>query len=404
MMAKKGFPFILLLAAFLLNLGKVDGQIIQARNLLEEGELLEAKKYADQAVEEEEGKKKARAWYYRGKIHYDLFRSSDEEHREHVEKNGADVAIKAVKSYLKAWELDEEGKFEDRIKKELPVVKSALLNKGVQIFNRRNYEKAFQAFDLGVRAGERLNDGEPTDTLAYFNGGLAARQLGKNDRALEMFRTSIELGNEAAKSYFIISRIHKERGDMEKAFEVIKKGREEHPEFRKLVLEELDHFIRRGDYQKAKKRLEKAIEENPRNGILHFSLGTVYDRLYQKSDSASDQKIGGKDSTLFTNAKEHYDRALSFDSTLHSAYYSLGALYYNRGADVLNRSNTLKGQAKYEDEIEEAEKDLERAKPYLEKALKIKPNDKETLISLRNLYDRMGKKEKADEMDQRLKN
>ena len=394
----------LLLLLFLGYAPPSQGQLVKARNLLEQGDLLDAKKFADRAVTREKHAKKARAWYYRGKIHYKLFRSSDEEHRKFIKKNGTEMSLIAVKSYLKAMELDEKGKFTKEIEKELPVLKSSLLNEGVKAFNKRDYETAFKAFDNGVRAGERLNDGEPVDTLAYFNAGLAARQLRKNDKAIEHLRTSIELGNQPAKSYFIIARIHKERGEMDKAFEVVQKGREAHPDFRKLVLEELDLYIRRKEFKKAREKLEKAVEENPRNSVLHFSLGTVYDRLYQKSDSASEKKIGGKDSSLFDNAETHYNKAIKLDSSFHSAYYSLGALYYNRGADVLNAANTLKGQAKYEEEIEAAEADLRKAKPYLEGALEIKPNDRQTLISLRNLYSRMDKKEKVKEIKERLKN
>ncbi len=377
--------------------------MIKARNLLEQGDLLEAKSFANEAVKKEEHKDKARAWYYRGKIHYKLFRSNDEEHRKYVEENNKEVAEAAVSSYLKALELDQKGKFEKEINKELPVLKSALLNQGVKAFNKRDYEGALRAFDLGIRAGEKLNDGKPVDTLAYFNAGLAARQLRKNDKALDYFKTSIELGNQEAKSYFIASRIYKGKGEMDKAFEMVQKGREEHPEFRKLVLEELDHFIRRKKYDTARKRLEKALKGNPRNAPLHFSLGTVYDRLYQASAPDSAEGIGNKDSSLFQEAAHHYKKAIELDSGFHSAYYSLGALYYNRGADVLNASNTLKGQAKYEDEIKKAKEDLRRAQPFLERAVEIKPDDKQTLISLRNLYSRMGKKEKVEEIQKRLK-
>ncbi len=393
-----------LILAFLISLN-VAGQnkLIKARNLLEQGELIKAKSAADKAVKNKKNAKKARAWYYRGKIHYKLFRSSDEEHREFVKEQGGEVPLIAVRSYLKAMERDDAGKYSNQIQKELPVLKSALLNHGVKAFNKRDHERAFKAFDLGVRAGEALNDGDPVDTLAYFNAGLAARQLGKDSIALEHFRTSIQLGNQEAKSYFIISRILKEQDKMKEAFRTVQKGRKEHPEFRKLVLEELDYFIRLGKYQKAREKLEKAVEKNERNPVLHFSLGTVYDRLYQ--DSGVDSvKIGDKDSSLFKKAKDHYVKAIELDSSFHSALYSLGALYYNRGADILNASNTLKGQAKYEEEIEKAKEDLQRARPYLEKALDIKPRDRQTLISLKNLYSRIGKEEKAKELQQRIDN
>lgn len=394
---------VLMFTLFLSLSATGQNELIKARNLLDQGELIKAKGPADRAIRNEKTAKKAKTWYYRGKIHYKLFRSSDKEHQEFVKEKGGKVPMIAVRSYLKALELDDAGKYSKEIRKELPVLKSALLNYGVKAFNERDYKKAFNTFNLGVRTGETLNDGKPVDTLAYFNAGLAARQLGKDSIALEHFKTSIKLNNQEAKSYFIASRILKEQGKRKEAFRMVQKGREEHPEFRKLVLEELDYFIRLGKYKKARKKLEKAVEKNKRNPVLHFSLGTVYDRLYQNSgvDSVA---IGDKDSSLFKEAKEHYKEAIRLDSSFHSAFYSLGALYYNRGADVLNASNTLKGQAKYEEEIAKAKKDLQKAKPFLERALEIEPQDQQTLISLRNLYSRLDKKKKAQKLQKRIDN
>ena len=148
-----------LLAGLLLwGSGPAQGQLIKARNLLEQGEFLEAKPFADDAVQKEKNAEKARAWYYRGKIHYKLFRSPKEAHRNYVKKNGAEVSRIAVDSYLKALKFDDKGKFQKEIEKELPVLKSALLNFGYKAFKKRDYEGAYRAFDLGVKAGEALSE------------------------------------------------------------------------------------------------------------------------------------------------------------------------------------------------------------------------------------------------------
>ncbi|MFB6258655.1 MAG: tetratricopeptide repeat protein [Flavobacteriales bacterium] len=396
----KGFCIgILILLAY-----PAQGQLIQARNLMEEGDLLKARSYADKAVKKDKHAKKARAWYFRGKIHYKLFRSSDEEHRKFVKDNDLKVAKAAAESYLKVLELDQKEKFIKEVRQELPVIKSALLNQGVQAFNERKHKKAYKAFSIGIEAGERLNNGKPVDTLAYFNGGLSARKLGKYEEAMDYFKTSLKLGNREPQCYFIISRLYKRKGKTDKAFEMVKKGRKEHPEFRRLVLEELNYFIKRGKYEKARKRLEKAVKKNPRNSALHFSLGTVYDQLYDRSGKENPRKIGSRDSNLFKKAKKEYGKAIELDSSYHGPYYSLGALYYNRGIYVIKASNTLKGQTKYEEEIKEAEKDFERALPYLKKAHEIKPDDTQTIKSLRNVYSRLGKEKKAKEMQNRLEN
>lgn len=401
----RSFSIVALLLLFLLpGKGMAQGNaLIKARNLMEQGELLKAKPQIDQAVTEEESAAKARTWFYRGKIHYDLFRSNDEEHQELVSEKGVEIPLIAASSYLEALERDKKGRYKKDIEKEMPVLKNALLNYGVKAFNQREHEQAYEAFRTAIEAGEWMSGG-PVDTLAYFNAGLAARQIGKNEEALEFLSTSAELGNEEGKSWFIISRIHKENGDMEKAFKAVQKGRKAEPGMKKLVLEELNHFIRREDFKMARESLEEAVEGNPENGPLHFSLGTVYDHLYQASGPKDTVMVGGKDSSFFKKAAKSYRKAIDIDSGFHSAYYSLGALYYNRGADVLNAADRIKDQVKYEDEIKKAEKDLEKARPLLEKALEIKPNDRQTLIALRNLYARLGKEEKAEELQERLDN
>lgn len=394
---------LLILFLFQSTLAFAQGsKLIKARNLLEQGDLIQAKEEIDSAIGEERNARKAKTWFYRGRIHYQLLRSGDEEFQEYAASREGELSLAGVESYLKAMELDKRGRYEKEIRNELPILKSALLNHGVNAFNRREYDKAYESFNNAIKAGELL-EGAPADTLAYFNAGLAARQLGKNKAAAEHFRTSIELDNQESKSYFLLSRSLKEQGKMDEAFEVVQEGREAHPDMRKLVLEELDHYIRREDFREARKKLEKAIEDHPENSVLHFSLGTTYDHLYQGSDSLPEE-VGGKDPELFQKAKKHYERSIELDSSFHSAYYSLGALFYNRGADILNSANTLKDQAKYESEIDKAEKDMERARPYLEKALEIEPQDRQTLISLRNLYSRIDEEEKAEKLQKQLEN
>ena len=143
---------------------------------------------------------------------------------------------------------------------------------------------------------------------------------------------------------------------------------------RALIIEELNIYLTNEEFDKAKENLVLAAEQDPTNEILWFSLGSVLDNL-------------GTDECI-----EAYEKALDVKPDYFDANYNLGALYFNRAVESFNVANDMwrprmtKAQEASQKAEENKSKELfSRAFPYLLDANCIKPNDVETLRSLKRL-------------------
>ena len=102
-----------------------------------------------------------------------------------------------------------------------------------------------------------------------------------------------------------------------------------------------------------------------------------------------------------TGAKQELDK---IQKEYFDILYNYGALYYNEGASHIKVAEKISDNAKYAKRKKEAEAIMVKALPYLERALKLNPSDRNTLISMKELYGRMGNEEKFDEMKELLEN
>ena len=85
------------------------------------------------------------------------------------------------------------------------------------------------------------------------------------------------------------------------------------------------------------------------------------------------------------------------------ANYNLGALYYNQAVDIIKKAQDENDNDKYNKMMDKAKGIMKVALPYLEKAYSIKGTDKNTMISLKELYYRLGQVAKSKEVGDKLK-
>ena len=126
---------------------------------------------------------------------------------------------------------------------------------------------------------------------------------------------------------------------------------------------------------------------------LWFSLGSVYDNLGMQDE-----------------AVEAYMKSLAIKEDYFDANYNLGALYFNKAVQMVNEANDMwkprmsKDESAKQTEMEKGGKAMfSSALPYLESALDVDPDDRETLRSLRDIYARVGMDDKMLEVSAKLK-
>lgn len=397
-------------------------------------DLLDAQKNIDEAIAHEKSMNEAKTWYYRGNVYFAIANSKAPEFAD--QKASANET--ALKSYMKALVLnfkdpelqkldleknpadvmkfftalnDKSTKYVDQmwtadiIGQKFPYMANSFLNQGVDYFTKsKDYQKAMESFEAAV--GVAALTGK-VDTMSMYYTAMAAEKAGNKDKAIQLYEGLTQMkyqgDGDGPRIYLALSQLYKEKGDKDKSLKVLQAGRKAYPDDKNLILEELNHYLAAGKLNEALDNLNLAVSKDPNNHTLHFALGTVYDNL-ANPEKDKKQPTDAEYKDYIAKAEQAYKKAIEIKPDYFDAIYNLGALYFNQGVKINDAAQTIADNAKYAAEIKKADEKFNIALPYLEKALEIQPNDKNTLLSLKQLYARTGQTDKYKQVNDKLKN
>ena len=381
MLYTKQFLAVLAFVPFALLAQK---NVVSAYNANSDGDYLKAAEFIDLAIENPKANIKEKTWRYRGNIYTNL--ASDSALYAQV----PDALEKAAISLAKADELDVKQRYATERLADVARGATVAGNAGISYFNNGIYDRAGELF---VTAAEMTQMLGAVDTMAVFNSALCFEKAGQNDRAIEQYMMCGAYGYQVPEVFLFVANIHKMEGDTAKALTALQNARKDFPREQALIIEELNIYLIAGQFERAKENLMLAAEQDPTNEILWFSLGSVYDNLDMQDE-----------------AVDAYLKSLAIRGDYFDANYNLGALYFNEAVQMVNEANDMwspklsKAEAAKQKELEEGGKAMfSTALPYLESALDVDPNDKETLRSLRDIYARVGMDDKMLEVSAKLK-
>ena len=358
--------------------------VVSAYNANQDGDYLKAAEFIDQAILDEKANVKEKTWRYRGNIYTNL--ASDSALYAQV----PDALEKAAASFVKADELDVKQRYSSERMADIARGATIAGNSGISYFNSGVYGRAGELF---VTASEMTMMLGAVDTMAIFNSALCFEKAAMYDRAVDQYMMCGGYGYQVPDVFLFAANIQKMEGDTAKALTTLQNARQDFPREQALIIEELNIYLVAGQFELAKENLMLAAEQDPTNEILWFSLGSVYDNLEMQDE-----------------AVDAYSKSLEIKEDYFDANYNLGALYFNKAVQMVNEANDMwkprmsKDEATKQKELEDGGKAMfSTALPYLEKALKVEPEDRETLRSLRDIYARVGMDEKMLEVSAKLK-
>ena len=351
-----------------------------AYNYQRYGKLDLAKQAIDEASQDEKTIMDAKTWFYRGNIYYDIAVSSDEKYRN-LDPDPFGVAFQ---SYTKAKELDTKGEFTADILKYTIAVGEGYYNLGVINYNEQKFKDAALNFEKAYNVGSSVNR---IDTSALINAAVSAAQGNELQLSKQYYQQLIAMKVQKPDVYASLSEVYKTEGDTTMALQTIAKGRELFPDDFNLLIAETNIYLATNEREKAMTDLETALKIDSTNPSIFFAVGTIYDQIGDVS-----------------KAVNAYENALLLKPDYFEANYNLGALYVNQAADILDRANDLPldAVAQYDQEKAKADQMLEKSLPYLEKALELMPDDVNTMVSLKEIYTRLGMTEKLKGINDKL--
>ncbi|HIO72114.1 MAG TPA: hypothetical protein EYN38_03305 [Flavobacteriales bacterium] len=403
----------LFVIALCISVNAQRAKVVSAFQYLKYGELDKAKEAIDETTQHDKSKDLAKTWYYRAKIYHAIYDSKDPAVNA-LDPNSLNVAYKA---YLKADSLDDKGQYTDEMNKKLEIAATQFVNKGVREYAEKDFTNALTSFEYAI-AINKLPVFNKVDTLSMYNASLTSEKLEKYEKAKGYYQELIEYNYGGSKIYSFLLNIYKREENAEAKIDIIKKGREAYPDDNNLIIEELNYYISTGDKDKAIGNLELAVQKDPGNYNLYYALGSMYDQInefakgeetYQKAFDLAvpdyQAKRAAYNAAVGTETEAMNQAQLnSVRETYFSILYNFGALYFNEGVKILKEINTIVENVRYAKEKDKAEEIMVKALPFLESALKIKPNDRNTLTSLRDLYARTGDNANWEKMQQQLEN
>lgn len=382
----------------------------------DESSLEKAKEAIELATLNDETKGMAKTWLYRGDVYLRIFehnlnkvKNTVQGENENQKLNGAYAQIPSTKdleeaanSYKKTLELDQDKTYKSETLQNLSLCSMHLENRGVVTYNSKNYSAAKSAFYAAYEISTALGK---TDTINLSNSALAAERSEDTELAKSVYKKMIELKVGRGNSYVTLAELYKKENNEALFLETIKNGRAAYPADMNLMIADINYYLQKGEQAKALESLKQAVEKDTNNANLRLAIANVYDNLANPKDE-SGKELEVKPANyeeMIKLAEENYLKSIEIDPNYFDALYNLGALYNNHGVYMGKKADAITDQAKYKVEQEKVGAVFLKAVPHLEKAHQLQPEDRATMMALRQIYMRTDQTDKAKEISDKLK-
>jgi len=179
-----------------------------------------------------------------------------------------------------------------------------------------------------------------------------------------------------------LAQNYSDKGNNEKALEIIAKGRTEFPNSYSLLIDEANIYYKAGDNAKFKERLEEAIRLNPTEPTLYYNVGVM--NMDQKN---------------IDEAIKNFEKAIELKPDYADAYNNIGAAIIEKAAPIIDEMNKSLADFKKYDKLQAQQFDIYRkALPYYEKAYELNPNSINVVQTLMGLYENLEMTDKLEKI------
>jgi tetratricopeptide (TPR) repeat protein len=400
-MIKKGLLTLLVLILYTNIISAQKHNIVNAYSTLEAAkkskvdeeiitQLSKAKDYIDEAYNTESTSNEPKMWNYRAKIYLKIAFTKNQS----LDSN---AIYKATQSHLKCLQIKDPNKKKPKIivskwtAKEdvlLGLIQcgNKLFNKATVEYNSGNLESSLKLYSaifdiIPFDEEDLLKRANITTETVLYRSFLSTYKMKRNTQSKELLQKLIDINFNEPNIFNYMSSILYEEGKSEEALMYLSAGREMFEDDQSLLNAEINLYIKLKRTSELIGKFGEAIALDEENELLYFNRGTIYD---QEGD--------------INNAEKDYLTALELNPSAFGANYNLGALYFNQGVETKNKASDTDNNSLYKKLNKEADAVFAKALPYLETAHNLNADDKNTLLSLKQLYYLNGNYGKSEEM------
>jgi tetratricopeptide (TPR) repeat protein len=347
--------------------------------------LLEAKEYIDEAFSSESTANDPKMWNYRAPIYLQIALKKPELDNLAILK-ATDAHIKCLQKGKKDKIIVKKWTSKEDVLAGLVQCGYKLFNLAIDHYNKGDYKTSLDFYDkifeiVPFDDEDQLKRGNITKETILYNSFFSSNKLKDDTKSKELLQNLIDINFNEPAIYIHMSEIFKREKNIEKAIEYLSLGREMFEDDQSIINTEINLYIELGRTSELLKKLGEAIEIDTENSLLYFNRGTIYDQEGQ-----------------LENAEKDYLKAIDLDPSSFGSNYNLGALFFNKAVELNNSANSTSDDKKYKSLKDQSDVYFNRALPYLESSYSINPKDKNTLLSLKQLYYMKGNYKKSDEI------
>jgi tetratricopeptide (TPR) repeat protein len=375
-------------------------------------DLLEAKKYIDEASNNESTKGKPKTWVKRGDVYRRL---NDTIKDPKVAALNIDALAETRRSYKEAITLitDKSSDFYKFSIDGMSYCARAYHNLGIVKNNSQDFAGSFICFQSKLEINNEA--GFAIDTNIIYSAANIASKAKMNDKAKELYKKAIDLKYgtgygeiEMVRPYYFLSQIYKAESNEAEYLGTLKTARQLFPNNKDLLNEELNYYVANGRLNEALKNIDESIAKDPTNKSSYLNKSIIYENLANPKDKKIDLKAFEE---YTAKAIEAATKAIEIDANYYDGIFQLGALYYNKGVSQNEYANTITGSSpaemkKYEAETKKVDESFKKAIPNFEKCETIGNSDKEALkqlyLSMKQIYQFIEQPEKVKAMKAKL--
>ena len=377
--------FILLLAVISISVGAMaqKGKVTSALSYIDQGQLDKAKEAIDQALVDEKSATWPNTFYAKGRLAQASWESENPKFKEFY----TDALGEAYAAYQKAMELDTKGQIKKKIITNMTYssLASDLYNQGSMQFEAKDFKGALKSFQTQIEISEGDIYVGSIDTGMYYNAGLAAINSSEPQTAIKYFQQCADMKYLGITPYYQIYESYLGMGDTVKAEATLKELPTLFPDDKTITLQLIDLYIKSGKNEEAQKYIKVAKEADPTNYTLYFASGIIY---------LNEEK--------YDEAIVELQKSIDINPDIFDTQYGIGAAHINKAAEMFKAANDIMDVKKYSEAVDQANAVYAKALPFMEKAYQLNPEDTYTMESLKELYYRLKKTDKYDEIKAKL--
>ena len=351
--------------------------------------LSEAKEYIDEAFNSESTSNDPKMWNYRAPIYLQIALKKPELDKLAILK-ATDAHIKCLQKGKKDKIIVKKWTSKEDILAGLVQCGYKLFNLAIDYYNKGDYKTSLELYDkifeiVPFDDEDQLKRGNITKETILYNSFFSSNKLKDDAKSKVLLQNLIDINFNEPAIYIHMSDIFKREDNIKKAIEYLSLGRDMFEDDQSIINTEINLYIELGRTSELLKKLGEAIEIDTENSLLYFNRGTIYDQEGQ-----------------LENAEKDYIKAIELDPSSFGSNYNLGALFFNKAVELNNSANSTSDNKKYKLLKDQSDVYFNKALPFLESSYSINPKDKNTLLSLKQLYYMKANYKKSDEIKKLL--